>query len=345
MGGTEILRTVAGEELEDDPLSPELQELCKFCDLVSVSTACGPAVKWAKERLGPWRTRLEDDGFFLGTPPGTKPEDVTILYVAHVDEIGGVLLGPHQGGKGFDTLLAGVSKDALAGRSLVAMDYADEDGSSVRPCEAWLADDGLVVDAPGAQPFETVFTYAERAAVEGEWIRGKALDPRLAAYAVLKAARASEVRHVGVMLVFGEEGGSFAVHKAAHWAGQNMPRLQLVLNCDVPGVENVKGCGLDGCAIRLTERGTLIDPRFSLKLHRQLLERGCRITLADSASGSQTHAFAPLCQTVSFVLPAEQAHQTPTRASLRGLAELVKALTEAGRTSLVRLYQQQRRQV
>jgi putative aminopeptidase FrvX len=309
--------------------------LTELCDLVSVATACSQAVNWVRRRLPGWETHLVDDGFLLAMPPGARPEGVRVLFVSHVDEIGGYVLGPHPSG-GHRATPIGVPLQALSGRFLQCFDWLDVDGSSVRPIEARVEDDTLLVFGKRLQSYATAFTYLEPTRIEGEWIIGKALDPRLTAYAVTEAARRLADPEVAVMLVFAEECSIHAAEKGAAYARRRMGGLRLVVNCDVPGLANIEGWPLEQCGIRITEGGRLMDPSSALRVHGELVDRGIPIALGASRTGSQTPLFIPQCRAISLALPAEEAHVTPTRAYLPALETLIRALEAIPGTSPAR---------
>lgn len=298
--------------------------LCSLCDLVSVATACGPAVRWARQRLVGWHTELEEDGYLFALAPGASHKDVRALYVAHLDEIGGLVLTERD--DGWATRPIGVGPAALADRDLLVMDYRDHDGSTVRHGRGRVIDEQFVLEAEALTRLGAVFTHAAETRVEGDWIEGKALDPRLTAYAVVEAARELASPEVAVMLVFAEECSMQAAAKGAWFAERQLPSLELIANADVPGLANITGCSLEQCALRIAEGGALIDPHFGLGLHERLTARGCRIALAHARSGSQTSLFVPLAHAISLALPAAEAHVTPTRASLTALRDLIEVL-------------------
>ncbi len=292
-------------------------------------------MNWVLDRLPDWETRLVDDGFLLVMPPDTTPAQVRVLFVSHVDEIGGYVLGPHPSG-GHCAMAIGAPPEAYAGRFLQCMDTLGVRGDSVRALEAWMEGESLIVDGERLQSYGTVFTYAERAHVEGDWVIGKALDPRLTLYAVVEAARTLADPEVAVMLVFAEECSIHAAEKGAAYASRHMSGLRLVVNCDVPGLASIEGWPLTQCGVRIAERGRLIDPHTSLRVHAELVERGIPIGLGASRTGSQTPLFIPHCRAISLALPAEEAHVTPTRAYLPALETLIWALQAIPGTSSAR---------
>jgi putative aminopeptidase FrvX len=300
------------------------ESLCALCDLVSVATSCGPAVRWARGQLPGWQTELIEDGFLFALAPGASHKDVRALYVAHLDEVGGMVLSERE--DGWLTRPIGIAPAALADRDLLVMDYRDDDGRTVRPGRGRVVDEQFVLEAEAVTRLGAVFAPAAQARIDGEWIEGKALDPRLTAYAVVEAARALSSPEVAVMLVFAEECSMGAAAKGARFADRHLPSLELVANADVPGLANITGCSLEQCALRVAEGGALVDPHFGLGLHERLTARGCRMALAHARSGSQTGLFVPLARAVSLALPAAEAHVTPTRASLTALRDLIEVL-------------------
>ncbi|HPZ10151.1 MAG TPA: hypothetical protein PL110_18815 [Candidatus Eremiobacteraeota bacterium] len=318
--------------------------VCQFCDLVSVGTACGPAVKWVRERLSDWPVYMVEDGFIMSfytgnineyhkesekgvLVPSLAPEilkNIKILYVAHLDEIGGIVMLPES--TGFRTRIIGNIPQVFANRPLLAMDYLDKDGSTVRPCRGWINKDELFVEGENFEPLRTVFTFNEKTTVQDGWINGKALDPRLTAYAVIEAAYYMKRPDVAVMLVFAEECSIYAAKKGSCFAHDMFPSLSLVVNCDVPGLKNIEGGKLDQCIMRLYEGRTFIDPSFGIPIYDELIKHGCRLTMASTLTGSQTFLFIPQCHTISLGIAEEEAHAARTRASLSALEDLIEVL-------------------
>ncbi len=302
------------------------EKLCEFCDLISVGTACGPAVKWAEERLNSWTSHMVEDGFLLLLPPGSTMEQIRILYVSHIDEIGGIVMSPGASGKTFNTRIIGTAPRAFSERPLIAMDYLDNDGTSLRDCNGIISGGDLLLHGKDLQPFRTVFTFKEKASIYGEWIEGKAIDPRVTAFGVIEAASMIKRSDIAVMLVFAEECSMFAAKKGAYFANNRLKSLSLMVNCDVPGFNNVEGGHIEHCIMRLYEGKNLIDPSFGINMYEKLVKSGCNLSMGASLTGSQTSLFIPLCHTISLAVPAEEAHVARTRASLRALNELINVL-------------------
>ena len=303
------------------------KKLCELCDLVSVATACGPAVKWVKERLPGWPFHMEEDGFFFLLPPGGKEENIKILYVAHVDEIGGIILQPHISDGSFKTRVIGNLPEIFAERALVAMDYLDEDGSTIRPCRGKVAGSELLIEGDNIKPFKTVFTFDEKAEVKGDWIYGKAIDPRVTAFALIESVYRLNSPEVGLMLIFAEECSMLAGEKGAHFAAKRFPNLSLIVNCDVPGLENTNGASIKKCIMRLYEGRDLIDPHFGIRIHEELIKRGCEVALGSTRTGSQTDLFIPQAHAISLAVAAEETHVARTRAYLPALEDLINVLS------------------
>ncbi len=303
-----------------------IEKLCEFCDLISVGTACGPAVKWAGEMLNTWSSHMEEDGFLLLLPPGSTMEQIRILYVSHIDEIGGIVMSPVPSGKVFKTRIIGTTPYTFAERPLIAMDYLDNDGTSLRDCNGIISGGDLLLHGRDLQPFRTVFTFKEKSSIYGEWIEGKAIDPRVTAFGVIEAASMMKRSDVAVMLVFAEECSMFAAKKGAYFANNRLSSLSLMVNCDVPGFKNVEGGHIEQCIMRLYEGKNLIDPSFGITMYEKLVKSGCTLSMGASLTGSQTSLFIPLCHTISLALPAEEAHVPRTKASLKGLADLITVL-------------------
>src|SRR5207249_398602 len=107
--------------------------------------------------------------------------------------------------------------------------------------------------------------------------------------------------------------------KAAEYCRRHLEQLQVVVNADVPGLNNIQGITAEDAAIRFLEGRSLIDPVFSLSLYERLLRRGVEVKLGVAASGSQTSVFVPLAQTVSIALPSVGMHQARVSMSARGM--------------------------
>jgi hypothetical protein len=179
-------------------------ELKALSEVPSVATACGP-VTGVLRRLLPGYAFLEvPDGFFLAYPTGTALAELRVLYVTHVDEIGGWVLMLEGDGR-FGAWLIGNRPEAFAGTPLQAFRYDSVDASAAIPCvgevtEKQLAsfperggdEARLLLRGDGLEPFTMFWTFREELRVEGDrsparrWTRGSpstARSPRPGAWA------------------------------------------------------------------------------------------------------------------------------------------------------------------
>lgn len=298
--------------------------LCELCDLVSIMTACGPAVKWVKEKLPLWHFNEVEDGFLFGFTEEGKKENIKYLYVSHLDEIGGLVTEKNI--TGYKTEVIGTMPEAFASRPLVSMDYLDRDGSTLSECKGHMEKGELVIEGKKLEPFHSVFTFQEKASLKNGWIEGKAIDPRITVYSIVEAVRNLKRNDTAVMFVFAEECSRFTGQKGAQFCQKYLPGLSLVVNCDVPGKKNISEEDLTKCIIRHKERLTYIDPGFSLRIYEKLLGKNCSLTMANSITGSMTDLFLPYCHAISLAVMAEEAHVARTRASLSAIKDLIKIL-------------------
>ena len=105
--------------------------------------------------------------------------------------------------------------------------------------------------------------------------------------------------------------------KSGHLLNRNAPNVGLIVNADVPGVQNLSEGRLDLPAIRIFEGRNFIDPSFGIAMTDTLQGRGVEFHLSAARSGSQTLLFTPLAPTLSIALPAEDIHLPLARMSLR----------------------------
>jgi putative aminopeptidase FrvX len=309
---------------------PFLQQLS---DALSVATACAPVMNLAAQWLGDGFERVSGvDSFALFHRRSVPIADLSCLFVAHVDEIGGCVLGT-DGSGWYRTRCWGCSPLLYARAPLQAMDYLAESAASAFPIESRLEVAGgemhLRVRGADIRPYRTVWTFIEQSAIADGHVTGKALDPRATVFAVLSAVRDLNDPRVGVLLVMAEECFMDAARKAVVYLQRESPGLRLVVNADVPLVANLADAQLDLPAIRPYEGRNLVDPGFAIRMAERLAERGAAFHLSAARSGSQTPLFSPLAPTVSVALPGEAIHTARARMSLTGIercAHLLKAL-------------------
>jgi putative aminopeptidase FrvX len=244
-----------------------------------------------------------------------------------MDEIGGVVLGPAKEG-GFKTRSWGCPPERFAASPLQAMDYLVEDGCEAFSVDADLAVEetglGVVLTGEGIRPFRTAWTFRGDATVAGDWVEGKALDPRATLFSVLSAFVELADPKVAVLMVMAEECAMDMARKAVTMLQREAERLRLIVNADVPDVANLLDGSPDRPAIRIYEGRALIDPTCGIRMADLLSD--CTFHLTASRTGSQTALFSPLAPTISVALPGEGVHTARTRMSLTGIRRCVDLL-------------------
>lgn len=308
--------------------------LCKLIELPSVGTACGPVVKLATERFGAdYKRTYERDGFCFFQKTEATLEDLRVVFVAHMDEVGGCVYGKREDGF-FDTRVWGNRPSIFDEAQLQGFDWLTEDASSAFPIasEVKVTEDEarLIVQGDGINPFRTGFTFKEHTKIDGDLIEGKALDPRVTLYAVIEAVRALNSPHVGAMLVMAEECAMDVARKGVHYLQMNAPNLELIANADVPGINNLADGKLDLPAIRIFEGRNFIDPSFGISVADLLHKEGVEFHLSAARSGSQTLLFTPLAPTLSIALPSIGVHLPRVQMSMRGLERCITLLGAIG---------------
>lgn len=308
--------------------------LIALSEAPGIATACGPILRLIREELGNRSVvRFQPDSHAMVTLPDARLEELQVLLIAHLDEIGGVTLGGLPDGR-FRTLSWGCEASQFCGTALQAMDYLAERDEEAFPVEAeLLPGETLALRGASLRPFRTVWTFAERASVKGDMVEGKALDPRATVFAVLRAFQAIRDRRVGALFVLAEECAMDLARKAVAMLARRATSLRLIVNADVPDLINLEDGRLDTPAIRIFEGRSMVDPWHGIVLAERLSARGVRFHLTRSRTGSQTALFRPLAPAVSVALPAEGTHTRRARMSLTGIArciELLGRLAELG---------------
>jgi putative aminopeptidase FrvX len=306
------------------------EELGRLSELPSVATACGPVVEYLRSLLTGWAFVEQTDGFLFAHPAETALDKIRLLFVTHVDEIGGWVLFPRPEGA-FETLRIGNRPEAFAGKELQAFRYDVRDGAATVPCRGEVSEDGeLLLRGAGLTPLTMLWTFREPFRREGDTFTGKALDPRVTVYCALAAARLLAPRDIGLLFCFAEEISRAPAEKAATFCRRHLTGLQTVVNADVPGLNNIRGVTAEDAAIRFLEGRSLVDPVFSLSLYERLVHRGVEVQLAVAASGSQTGLFVPLARTVSVALPSIGVHQSRVTMSTLGVERCIRLLVAIG---------------
>jgi len=333
----------------------DLEFLKTLTEVPSVGTACGPTIRLLTERFGEGFTRtVVSDGFCLFQPAGAGPDALRVVFVAHMDEIGGCVYGPRpeaQGG-GYLTRVWGNRPGIFAYSSLQAFDYLAGSAEEAFPVRGELvrgprdrvmlvdgqlvpgSEDRLVLHNERIRPYRTAWTFKEETTFDGDVIEGKALDPRVTLYAVVEAVRALNNPAVGAMLVMAEECAMDVARKGVTFLQRHAPDLQLIANADVPWIENIGEGQLDLPAIRIFEGRNFIDPSFGIHVADVLAAQGVEFHLSAARSGSQTIFFTPLAPTLSIALPSDGVHLPRVKMSLRGTQRCLDLLTAIGTNAL-----------
>lgn len=332
----------------------DIEALAPLCAAVGVATACGPVVAWLRQRLAGWQAHLEDDGFLFVQPPGARRDQVRVLYVCHLDEVGGLVGPPAEGGAHYAAPI-GVGVRLLAASRLVAMDYLDATGETTRPCTAsvrrgrglraglWRrvgrihpslagrSGDALLLEGEALESLATVFTFAGSATLAGDTVVGKALDPRLAVYAVCEALLRDADPRVAGLFFLAEESSTCSARKAARFARESLPSLELLVSCDATEAGSVQPCRGDHPVLRICEKSDLMDPHLTLRTHRDLDRLGVAHDLVADAAASKTHWFSWTGPTLSLGIPCRGIHTPEARAAITavtGMTDVLLALRD-----------------
>ncbi|MCS6777023.1 MAG: hypothetical protein RMJ43_11230 [Chloroherpetonaceae bacterium] len=315
----------------------DIDFLRALTEVPSVGTACGPVWRLLTARFGDRFTRhCVPDGFCYFAPEGPSgaPVSPSVVFVAHVDEVGGCVLGPCDSG-GYHTRFWGNTPDVFAAASLQAWDYLAEEATQAFPVRMEVLQDAsetrLILHGENVRPYRTVWTFLEKTVITGDVIEGKALDPRVTVFAVTEAVRALNMPEVGALFVMAEECAMDVARKAVLFlerlcGGCPGTTLRRIINADVPGVQNLEGGQLDLPAIRIYEGRNFIDPACGIRASEAMRARGVAHHLTAARSGSQTLLFTPLAPTLSVALPGEGVHLPRARMSLQGVERCIALL-------------------
>ncbi|MCW3052390.1 MAG: cellulase (putative endo glucanase) Aminopeptidase [Chthonomonadales bacterium] len=309
-----------------------------FTEVPSIGTACLPAMNMLVERFGSgYDHTFVSDGFCLFQKAGARPEALKVVFVAHVDEVGGCVYGPY-GDHGFLTRAWGNTPDLFAGFPLQAFDYLTPTGADAFPVRGEVeevnGEDRMVLYGEGIRPYRTGWTFLQETTFDGDIIDGKALDPRVTAYAVIEAVMALNSPEVGALFVMAEECAMDVARKAVIFLQERAPALQLIANADVPGIQNIGEGRLELPAIRIFEGRNFIDPMFGIRVAEVMEQQGVDFHLSAARSGSQTLLFSPLAPTLSIALPSKGVHLPRVLMSLQGTERCITLLHAIGASAL-----------
>lgn len=314
--------------------------LGRLMEAPAVGTACGPVLSLLSERFGAsYVQTLVPDGFCLFQKQGGTPEELEVVFIAHMDEIGGCVYGPAEGG-GFITRVWGNAPRLFAENALQAIDWLASRTDEAHPIQGRIEkygdEESLLVEGDGIRPYRTVFTFQQPTLFEQEWVYGKAIDPRATLYAVVEAVRRLDSAHVGAMLVMAEECAMEVARKGAVFLQRHAPHLQLIVNADVPDIRNLVDGALDVPSLRYFEGRNFIDPSFGIRVAEQLERERTAFRVSGARSGSQTVLFTPLARTLSIALPMEGVHTPRGRAHLKGIERCEDLLCAVGEIALAK---------
>ncbi len=308
--------------------------LKQLTEAPSVGTACGPVMSAVNQWLGAeYCSTLVRDGFCLYQKQGASPQQLQVVFVAHMDEIGGCVYAANPT-NGFATRVWGNRAAVFANTPLQAFDYLAQTSAEAYAVQGEVTaeegEDRLTLFGNQVRPFRTVFTFHEETTVQGDVLEGKALDPRVTLYAVLEAVRTLDTPEVGAMLVMAEECAMDVARKGVHYLQKNAPNLALIANADVPWINNLAEGRLDMPAIRIFEGRNFIDPETGIRVADALQKEGVEFHLSAARSGSQTLLFTPLAPTLSIALPSQGVHLPRVQMSMKGLERCIALLQAIG---------------
>ena len=309
----------------------------------SVGTACNPMLKVLDAHFGEdYERYFASDAFCIYRRKDTWIEDIEAVFIAHLDEVGGNVLSEQTKGSGaFLTSVWGNLPTIYEGE-LQAFDYLAETGEEAFPVTGTVElveeEPRLILRGKGIRPFRTVFTFRETTTFQGDIIEGKALDPRVTTAAVAEAVTLlnSSINpnphsgKVAAVFVMAEERCMDVAKKAVTYLQRHAPSLKLVVNADVPGIQNLTEGQLEMPAIRIFEGRNFIDPMFGIRMAEKLKAKRVKFHLTASRSGSQTLLFTPLAPTISVALPSEGVHLPRVKMSLLGYKRCIKLLVAIG---------------
>jgi len=303
-------------------------------EVPSVGTACRPVLNLLIERFGAaWQHTFVEDGFCLFQKAGATPAELRAVFVAHVDEVGGCVYGVREEG-GFHARVWGNQPQIFADATLQGFDYLAESATETYPVMGQVvfqnSEERLAIFGEKVRPYRTGWTFKEETLFDGDFVEGKALDPRITVYAVAEAVKAISDPRIGVVFVMAEECAMDVAQKAVEFLRRNAPNLELIANADVPHIKNIGDGRLDMPAIRVFEGTNFIDPAFGIRMADTLLAQGVELHLSAAKSGSQTRLFTPLAPTLSIALPSDNVHVPRYRMSLTGTERCVRLLQAIG---------------
>lgn len=307
-------------------------------EVPSVGTACNPVLNLLTDWFDRGYTRtMASDGFCLFQKAGASPDALKAVLVSHVDEVGGCVYGVRPEG-GFFSRVWGNTPQIFAEAELQAWDYVADDAKGAYPVRGEVVtiqdEERFVLHGDNIRPYRTAWTFRQETTYDGDSIYGKALDPRVTAYAVAEAVRRIDSPAIGALFVMAEECAMDVARKAVTFLSRNSPKLRLVVNADVPLIHNLGDGDLERPAIRIFEGRNFIDPSFGIHVADEMERQGVEFHLSAARSGSQTILFTPIASTLSVALPSDGIHLPRYRMSLKGVERCITLLQSLGEGAL-----------
>lgn len=306
----------------------ELKDLLRLSDLPGVLSSVALVSAFLQEQLHAYEFTEQPDGFIFAQPKGTPKEAIKLVFTTHLDELGGLVLGKVGG----EEYACWGWPQAFDQQEVQVFPYDATDEQAIRYGRAYIAEGQLRLKASGIAPYRYLFTYATKSQIEGDYAVGKAFDPRAAVYCLMALARKLARPDVGFLFVYGEESGSYGIRKAVRFLSQ-LPSMQLLVNCDVPSLDQIQGAGLEDASLRIVElQREAISPWTTLAMAETLEKKGVEFKLARSQTGSLTPALEMIAPCLSVAINVEGGHQVKGRISLKAVSRciaLLEAITDA----------------
>jgi len=301
------------------------KELIKITELPGVATACGIPTSYIQTVLLNYDFQICVDGYLLATPKGVSSDGIKSVYVTHLDEIGGMITEETEKGV-YETKLF-CSAESIAYRQVALYRYDATSENDIIIGETEMDGDKLIVRSEEISPHVYFFTYNEKTVIRGDTVTGKALDPRAAAYCLMRVAEKIERRDIGFLFAFAEEVGAYGARKAASHFQRTLPNLNAVINVDLPILGNVSGLGLEDVGIRIIESGRVpIDPCSTLAAYEKLQAEGVEVKLTTARTGSQTSIFTSSWLGLSIAFPVRCGHTARGTISMKAVEKCEKLL-------------------
>lgn len=241
---------------------------------------------------------------------GKKRAYKTVLFAAHMDEVGGIITGITEDGYLRFTTIGGISSDVLFARRVAVNDHVGViGGKAIHQCKGdakttvpSTSDMLIDIGAENAKQARTVanegdvFTFCdEQLTLENGYFASKALDDRVGCALLLKLAQTEPEYDVTLAFTVQEEIGTRGAEVTAF---SIQPEIAVVIDAttaaDVAGVPPEKQvCQTGkGAVVSYMDRGTLYDTKLYQYIRN--LAASCDIpsqTKTTVAGGNDAAAF------------------------------------------------------